>query len=87
MRRFLFLCLLVCAVALSAPAAFAQDAASVVENRQQQLKDQLTVIEGQIAAQQQVLDVAQSEHRTLQSQISAFNAEIKKINDVFMLLI
>ncbi|MDO8231697.1 MAG: hypothetical protein Q7T37_00640 [bacterium] len=63
-----------------APAAsvFAQDAASIVANRQQQLKNQLSTIEAQIAAQQQVLDIAQSQHQTLQSQINAFNAEIKK---------
>ncbi len=58
--------------------AFAQSAAQAVDARQQQLQDQLSSIESQIAAQQQLLDVAQNQHQTLQTQIDAFDAEIKK---------
>ncbi len=78
MRQFLFLCVLGYFVAMPTAIVSAQDAAEMVANRQQQLKDQLNTIESQIAVQQQVLDVAQSQHQTLQSQIDAFNAEIKK---------
>lgn len=78
MRRFFVRYVLPVLILAQASVAYAQDAATVVANRQQQLKDQLEVIESQIAAQQQVLDAAQSQHQTLQSQINAFNAEIKK---------
>lgn len=46
--------------------------------RQQELQNQLNEIERQIAVQQQLLDTAQSQRQTLQTQINAFNAEIKK---------
>jgi peptidoglycan hydrolase CwlO-like protein len=49
-----------------------------VTERQQQLQNQLSTIESQIAIQQQLLDDAQSQRQTLQTQINAFNAEIKK---------
>lgn len=58
--------------------ALAQDAASAVSARQQQLQSQLDALQAQIKQQQQLLDAAQSQHQTLQSQINAFNAEIKK---------
>jgi peptidoglycan hydrolase CwlO-like protein len=58
--------------------AFAETPAEAVSRRQQDLQNQLGVIENQIVAQQQLLDVAQSQHQTLQTQIDAFNAEIKK---------
>ncbi len=77
MRRFFyFICGLTCVLAPSL--AFAQSAAQAVDARQQQLQDQLSSIESQIAAQQQLLDVAQNQHQTLQTQIDAFDAEIKK---------
>ena len=77
MRRFFyFICGLTCVLAPSL--AFAQSAAQAVDARQQQIQDQLSSIESQIAAQQQLLDVAQNQHQTLQTQIDAFNAEIKK---------
>ncbi len=77
MRRFFFFVLSF--VSLVAPSiAFAQSAAQAVGARQQELQSQLNAIETQIAAQQQLLDIAQSQHQTLQSQIDAFNAEIKK---------
>lgn len=60
------------------PFAFAQNALQQVAGRQQELQNQLAAIESQIAAQQQLLDVAQNQHQTLQTQINAFNAEIKK---------
>ncbi|HEX8916966.1 MAG TPA: hypothetical protein VF898_00545 [Chloroflexota bacterium] len=47
-------------------------------SRQQQLQSQLQDIENQIAGQQQLLDIAQGQHQTLQTQIDAFDAEIKK---------
>ncbi len=59
--------------------AFAQQNVSqAVTNRQQELQNQLNEIERQIAVQQGLLDTAQNQHKTLQTQIDAFNAEIKK---------
>ena len=52
--------------------------AQTVAERQAQLQSQLNDIEAQIAQQQQILDIAQSQHQTLQSQINAFDAAIKK---------
>lgn len=75
MRRFFFF-LLVCG--FFPQSVFAETAAEAVSRRQQDLQNQLSAIESQIAAQQQLLDVAQSQHQTLQTQIDAFNAEIKK---------
>lgn len=49
-----------------------------VNVRQQQLQNQLDDLEKQIAVQQSLLDDALNQHQTLQSQINAFNAEIKK---------
>ena len=60
------------------PAALAQSASAAVSNRQQELQNQLGELERQIAVQQQLLDVAQGQRQTLQSQIDVFNAEIKK---------
>ncbi len=77
MRRFL-LFILVGAIGFLPSFAFAQSPMSAVANRQQELKNQLSALESQIAAQQQLLDVAQNQHQTLQTQIDAFNAEIKK---------
>jgi peptidoglycan hydrolase CwlO-like protein len=78
MRRFLlFVCF--CAFFLAPSATFAQDSTlQAVTDRQQALKDQLAALESQIAVQQQLLDTAQNQHQTLQTQINAFNAEIKK---------
>lgn len=58
--------------------AYAQGISSAVANRQQQLQEQLNGIETEIAAQEKVLEAAQNQSQTLQSQIHAFNAEIKK---------
>ena len=58
--------------------ASAQNLTSAVANRQQELKSQLEIIEGQIAAQEQLLNVAQNQRQTLQTQVDAFNAEIKR---------
>ena len=58
--------------------ASAQSVTQQVTQRQQDLQNQLSTIESQIAAQQQLLDIAQNQHQTLQTQIDAFNAEIKK---------
>ena len=58
--------------------ALAQSASSAVPSRQQELQSQLDTLESEIAAQQQVLDVAQNQHQTFQTQINALNAEIKK---------
>jgi peptidoglycan hydrolase CwlO-like protein len=76
MRRFLLF--IACVGALGPLAVYAQDAAQAVSSRQQQLQAQLNALESQIAAQQQLLDVAQGQHQTLQTQINAFDAEIKK---------
>ena len=77
MRRFFFFIFgCVCLVAPSA--VFAQSAAQAVTQRQQDLQNQLSAIESQIAVQQQLLDTAQNQHQTLQTQIDAFNAVIKK---------
>ena len=77
MRRFFFFA--VGCLCITAPlVAFAQDAAQAVTARQAQLQTQLNSIESQIAAQQQLLDVAQGQHQTLQTQIDAFDAEIRK---------
>ncbi|HVB19966.1 MAG TPA: hypothetical protein VNF51_01595 [Candidatus Paceibacterota bacterium] len=78
MRRFL---LFVLGTALFAMPvlAFAQvSTVDAVAQRQQDLQNQLNSLESQIVAQQQLLDVAQNQHQTLQTQIDAFNAEIKK---------
>ncbi|MBI2409720.1 hypothetical protein HYV30_01620 [Candidatus Kaiserbacteria bacterium] len=78
MRRafFFVLCLLILAALPGATGA--QDAAQQVSARQEQLKNQLRDLENQIAIQQQLLDTARGKRRTLQSEIDAFNAEIKK---------
>ncbi len=77
MRRFLlFIASCVCIVAPQL--ALAQTAVQEVSQRQQDLQNQLSAIESQISAQQQLLDIAQNQHQTLQTQIDAFNAEIKK---------
>lgn len=55
-----------------------ENAIQSVATRQQQLQAQLDALESQIAVQQQLLDTAQNQHQTLQTQINAFNAEIKK---------
>jgi peptidoglycan hydrolase CwlO-like protein len=76
MRRLLSFVL--AGVFLIAPcAALAQDVSQAVATRQQQLQNQLNDIENQIAAQQQLLSIAQNQHQTLQTQIDAFNAQIK----------
>jgi len=77
MRRFLLFVSL-CAFSLAPSAVFAQSPAQAVAQRQQDLQNQLSAIEAQIAAQQELLDTAQNQHQTLQTQIDAFNAEIKK---------
>lgn len=80
MRRSLFVVFL-CALASVAPdAARAQsgEIATAVANRQQELRNQLNAIESQIAEQQKLLDAAASERQTIQTQITVFNAEIKK---------
>ncbi|MHB8660351.1 MAG: hypothetical protein ACYC75_00205 [Minisyncoccota bacterium] len=86
MRRVFFFFL--CALSVTPSAAVAQanpgttinpgSAAVSVAQRQQDLQNQLNALEGQIATQQQVFDIAQGQHQTLQTQIDAFNAEIKK---------
>ncbi|MFH1178422.1 MAG: hypothetical protein V1711_01720 [bacterium] len=77
MHRFLFF-LSICVFVVVPFSAHAQSAAQAVTNRQQELQNQLNQIESQIAVQQQLLDTAQNQHQTLQTQINAFNAEIKK---------
>ncbi|MFA6503187.1 MAG: hypothetical protein WCT45_02945 [Candidatus Paceibacterota bacterium] len=78
MRRFFYF-VLGCAVLTTPLTAFAQTALDqAVANRQQQLQNQLNDIESQIAVQQQLLDTARNQHQTLQTQIDAFNAEIKR---------
>jgi peptidoglycan hydrolase CwlO-like protein len=77
MRRFLFF-ILIWVSAVVPAAACAQSALQSVADRQQDLRNQLSAIESQIADQQKLLDVALNQHQTLQSQIDAFNAEIKK---------
>ncbi|MGD0328360.1 MAG: hypothetical protein ABSB00_01450 [Minisyncoccia bacterium] len=78
MRQFFFFGF-GCALLILVPCAtFAQSAAQAVEQRQQDLQNQLDQLEGQITVQQQLLDAAQGQHQTLQTQIDAFNAEIKK---------
>lgn len=78
MRRF-SLFVFIGVFCLAPSAAYAQSsAAQAVAQRQQDLQNQLSVIEGQIAEQQKLLDTAQNQHQTLQTQINAFNAEIKK---------
>ena len=77
MLRF-FLFTLVCIGSTFPSFALAQSVSSAVTNRQQELQNQLNALEGQIAAQQQVLDIALNQHQTLQTQINTFNAEIKK---------
>lgn len=87
MRRFLFFVFL-CVVSSAPLAALAQtspntaaasgSAAAAVSQRQQDLQNELDALESQIAGQQKLLDMAQNQHQTLQTQINAFNAEIKK---------
>lgn len=77
MRRF-FLFSLLWMSCIAPSAAFAQDMSQAVTSRQQDLQNQLNNLESQIAVQQQLLDTAQNQHQTLQTQINAFNAEIKK---------
>lgn len=77
MRRsvsFVFLCVL----SIAPFSAFAQSVTQAVTNRQQELQSQLSDLENQIAAQQKLLEKAQGQRQTLQSQVDAFNAEIKK---------
>lgn len=70
---------IIVAVALLTPAlSSAQSIAQAVDARRAQLQSQLRDLENQIAAQQNILDIAQGQHRTLESQINAFNAQIKK---------
>ncbi len=79
MRRFFFFFFILGSACAAVPSAvFAQSATQAVAERQQELQNQLSAIEGQIAQQQQLLDTAQNQHQTLQTQIDAFNAEIKK---------
>ncbi|HUQ30301.1 MAG TPA: hypothetical protein VM103_02150 [Candidatus Paceibacterota bacterium] len=66
------------ALFLLAPLMASAQSAEQVAARQRELQQQLDQVEQQIAAQQKLLDVAAGEHRTLQSQIDAFNAQIKK---------
>ena len=77
MYRFFFV-VLCCALVFIPSAAIAQSIAQSVSERQQQLQNQLDQIESQIAQQQKLLDTARGQHQTLQTQINAFNAEIKK---------
>lgn len=77
MRRFFFF-IFGCVIFVAPDLAQAQSVAQAVTERQQNLQNQLNIIESQIAAQQQLLDVAQGQRQTLQTQIDAFNAEIKK---------
>jgi len=77
MRRF-FLFVFLCAFFVAPCATLAQGVVQAVTNRQQELRNQLNDIESQIAVQQQLLDTAQNQHQTLQTQIDAFNAEIKR---------
>lgn len=77
MRRFFFF-LFLCALFVAPTAVLAQTAAQQVANRQRDLQNQLNDLESQIAVQQQLLDTAKNQRQTLQSQINAFNAEIKK---------
>lgn len=76
--RWLFISILVGTSIIVPSFALAQGASSAITNRQQDLQNQLDALESQIAAQQQLLDVAKNQHQTLQTQINAFNAEIKK---------
>ena len=80
MRRVYFFVLACACIVAPTAAALAQSAPSsqAVTQRQQELQNQLTAIESQIAVQQQLLDTAQNQHQTLQTQINAFDAEIKK---------
>lgn len=77
MRRFFFFAL-GCALLIAPGITSAQGVARAVSSRQQELQNQLNDLESQIAVQQQLLDTAQNQHQTLQTQINAFNAEIKK---------
>ena len=77
MRRFFFF-VSISAFLITPFSAFAQDTVSAITSRQQELQNQLNQLESQIAVQQQLLDTAQNQHQTLQTQINAFNAEIKK---------
>jgi len=77
MYRLLFFVVIGVFIAMPVTAA-AQSAAAAVANRQQELQNQLNQIESQIVVQQQLLDAAQGQRQTLQTQINAFNAEIKK---------
>ncbi|MGH7174994.1 MAG: hypothetical protein ACREGR_01375, partial [Minisyncoccia bacterium] len=74
MRRF-FVLLGGAALVLAPFTALAQ---SSLGEQQAALQAQLDDIENQIAQQQQLLTIAQSEHQTLQSQVDAYNAQIKK---------
>lgn len=77
MRRFFFF-VFGCALVIAPGTALAQSVAQAVTSRQQDLQNQLNDLESQIAVQQQLLDTAKNQHQTLQTQINAFNAEIKK---------
>lgn len=77
MRQFIFL-VFWCALIGAPSVVLAQSVAQAATNYEQQLRDKLADVENQIAAQQQLLDAAKGQHQTLQTQINAFNAEIKK---------
>lgn len=77
-RFFVFGLIALLTLAPAAGAVLAQSAEDAVTNRQQQLQHELNLIEQQIAAQQAVLDKTRGERQTLQSQIDAYNAQIKK---------
>ncbi len=77
MRRFFFFVFL-CAFLAAPSAGLAQSVSQAVEQRQQELQGRLNDLEKQIAVQQQLLEGARGQRQTLQSQIDAFNAEIKR---------
>jgi len=77
MFRFLFF-IFGCVFVVTPSIVFAQSAVEAVAQRQQVLQTQLSDIESQITAQQQLLDSAKNQHQTLQTQINEFNARIKK---------
>lgn len=67
------------AVLFSLPGAIsAQSVADAVSSRQQSLQRELEELERQIGQQQELLNVAQGQRKTLQSQVDTLTAEIKK---------
>ncbi len=78
MRRILFFISFLVLVLEPFPVFAQTNITTQVADYKQKLQGQLNQIEKQIAVQQTLLDNAQNQHQTLQTQINVFNAKIRK---------